>query len=79
MVSFRLSAEEYAKFRTICEARGIRSISDLARTAVYRLAASKDHPDPLWDEVGALRTQIMYLADELERVAKVLEARQTSR
>ena len=44
---------------------------------MYRMAASQEHPDPLWDEVGALRTQIMFLASELERVSKVLERRQT--
>ena len=76
MVSFRLSADEYAKFRTICEARGIRSLSDLARTAMQRLASSQESPDPLWDEVGVLRSQITFLATELDRLSKVLETRQ---
>lgn len=76
MVSFRLSADEYARFRTICEARGIRSLSDLARTAVQRLAVSHEQSDPLWDEVGALRMQLSFLSTELDRLSKVIEARQ---
>jgi len=75
MVSFRLSLEEYARFQTVCEARGIRSLSDLARTAMLSMAASQDSPDPLWLEVGALRNQLSSLSRELDRVSKVLEAR----
>jgi hypothetical protein len=76
MVSFRLSLEEYARFQTICEARGIRSLSDLARTAVQSMATSQDSPDPLWHEVVALRTQLTSLARELDRLSKELESRQ---
>lgn len=78
MVSFRLSQEEYARFQTICEARGIRSLSDLARTAMQSMTASQDGPDPLWLEVGALRNQLAMLARELDRVSRTLEARRSS-
>ena len=37
MISFRLSEEEYAGLRTLCEIEGARSVSDLARDAVSRL------------------------------------------
>ena len=37
MISFRLSEEEYAGLRTLCENEGARSVSDLARDAVSRL------------------------------------------
>lgn len=37
MISFRLSEEEYAGLRTLCENEGARSVSDLARAAVSRL------------------------------------------
>ena len=77
MVSFRLSSEEYAAFQTICEARGIRSLSDLARTAVQSMAASQQHPDPLWRELGSLRSQVRNLSLEIDRISKALEARQT--
>jgi len=76
MVSFRLSLEEYARFQTICEARGIRSLSDLARTAVQNLGATKERIDPLWNEIGILRHQIRALSAELDRLSRALEARQ---
>jgi hypothetical protein len=75
MVSVRLSHEEYSRFQTICESRGIRSLSDLARTAMQRMEASHDGADPLWHEVGTLRNQIRGLSLELERITKQLEQR----
>jgi hypothetical protein len=77
MVSFRLSLDEYARFQTICEARGIRSLSDLARTAVQSMATSQadERPDPLWREIDALRNQVGCLSRELDRISKALEAR----
>jgi hypothetical protein len=78
MVSFRLSIEEYTAIRAICESRGIRSISDLARMAMQNMATSADRPDPLWHEMGILRSQIHVLSLELDRLTRVLEARQTT-
>jgi hypothetical protein len=37
MISFRLSEDEYASLRSVCESEGARSVSDLARDAVHRL------------------------------------------
>ncbi len=37
MVSFRLSAEEYEKFREFCFTSGIRSVSEMARVAINTL------------------------------------------
>jgi Arc/MetJ-type ribon-helix-helix transcriptional regulator len=37
MISFRLSDDEYANLRNLCEAEGARSVSDVARDAVQRL------------------------------------------
>ncbi len=37
MISFRLSEDEYASVRSLCENEGARSVSDLARDAVHRL------------------------------------------
>jgi hypothetical protein len=37
MVSFRLSEQEYRDLLMLCEQRGSRSISDLARDAVFNL------------------------------------------
>lgn len=35
MISFRLTAEEYDQVREACLAQGIRSISEMARAAIY--------------------------------------------
>ena len=37
MISFRLTAEEYDRFRDLCFAHGIRSVSEMARTAINLL------------------------------------------
>jgi Ribbon-helix-helix protein, copG family len=37
MVSFRLTADEYDRFRELCSASGTRSVSELARAAINSL------------------------------------------
>ena len=37
MISFRLSAEEYDKFRNLCFSHGVRSVSEMARAAIHLL------------------------------------------
>ena len=37
LVYFRISEDEFANFRSICETEGARSISDLARSALQRM------------------------------------------
>ncbi len=37
MVSFRLTAEEYERFRELCFTHGIRSVSEMARAAINML------------------------------------------
>jgi hypothetical protein len=69
MVSFRLSPDEYARLQSVCSAQGIRSLSDLARTAMQRLIESPS------DEIGDLRNQMKSLAQKLDRISRVLESR----
>ena len=75
MVSFRLSPEEYERFQGICSTQGVRSISDLARTALQKLIPGKAQADPLWLEVGDLRKQIRALSHEVDRLSGILESR----
>jgi hypothetical protein len=35
VVYFRISEEDYGKLNQLCQAQGVRSLSDLARTAVH--------------------------------------------
>ena len=37
MISFRLTADEYEKFRELCFETGIRSVSEMARAAINLL------------------------------------------
>jgi uncharacterized small protein (DUF1192 family) len=37
MISFRLTAEEYDRFRELCSTCGTRSVSELARAAINSL------------------------------------------
>lgn len=48
MISIRLSDDEFVNLRKACQATGARSISDLARDAMRRLASgapTRDKPD----------------------------------
>ena len=45
MISFRLSEDEYASLRSLCENEGARSVSDLARDAVHRLIDKDSQAD----------------------------------
>jgi hypothetical protein len=53
MVSFRLTVEEYDRFRELCGSRGIRTVSELARTAINGMLAE---PGPVPQE--ALETRV---------------------
>jgi predicted DNA-binding protein len=75
MVSFRLSLEEYQRFRALCASQGVRSLSDLARTAMQKLVATENDADPLSLEVQDLRIQVRSLSQELDRLSEVVEAR----
>jgi hypothetical protein len=37
MISFRLTADEYNEIRKLCLTHGIRSVSEMARTAIHLL------------------------------------------
>ncbi len=37
MISFRLTTDEYNEIRKLCFAHGVRSVSEMARTAIHLL------------------------------------------
>ena len=78
MVSFRLSPEEYARFREVCARKGVRSISDLARVAMTVIASEEVEIDPLSDQVRDIRRQVQSISIELDRISGVVEARRTA-
>lgn len=75
MVSFRLSPREYQRLQTACAHYGVRSVSELARTAMDHIISTNPGPDPAngslhWrDEVRDLRDQVKSLSSELNRLA----------
>ena len=69
MISFRLSPEEYQTLKDTCELQGVRSISDLARTAMQKLIASGWQPVPLSDEVRELRNRVRMLSLQLDQLS----------
>jgi hypothetical protein len=75
MISFRLTHDDYDRFAKMCSERGVRSISDMARTALQRLVAEDDESDPVSFQVRALRGQVKTLAHEVERLAETVEGR----
>jgi uncharacterized coiled-coil protein SlyX len=79
MVSFRLSPAEYTRFRQVCAAKGVRSISDLARVAMTMVASQEVEIDPLSDQVQEIRMQVQSISLELDRISNVVEARKAAR
>ena len=78
MVSFRLSPEEYTRFREVCALKGIRSISDLARVAMTVIASQETEIDPLSDQVRDIRKQVQSISMELDRISHVVASRKSA-
>lgn len=92
MVSFRLSDEEYRDLLMLCEQRGSRSISDLARDAVFNLLISgHGHPKVnghghahaadgsiIEHKVHVLDGRMQELDREVRRLADLLAERATA-
>jgi hypothetical protein len=60
MISFRLTAEEYDRFRELCYSNGIRSVSEMARTAINMMLAQ-----PTRAPQGALEARVSDLESRL--------------
>jgi len=76
LVYFRVSEEEFQLFTDMCQIEGARSISDLARLALQRLA--QERRDNTGDDfIGKLRaiTEVLTeLGDKVERLKMQLES-----
>lgn len=70
MISFRLTAEEYDQCRDLCFSQGIRSVSEMARTAIHLLLRqpSRAPQEALEARVAELEGRLHILALELKRV-----------
>lgn len=74
MVSIRLSDDEFRRLKEMCEVRGARSLSDLAREAMHRmLLTSGGSGGSLQDRVAALDERVAGLQREMARLARTAE------
>jgi len=67
MISFRLSEEEYANLRSVCENEGVRSVSDFARDAVHRLVRKQAS-----SSIESVLQELVGRVDMLDRQVKRL-------
>ena len=69
MISFRLSAEEYERFRELCFSLGIRNLSEMARAAINMLLdnAPRAAESSLAARVSELEGKLNLLSLELKR------------
>lgn len=73
MVSFRLSLEEYERYRHTCASAGVRSLSELARAAMQRMAGEESGRIPQEDQLRYLREEVSRLASAVQRIEHKLE------
>jgi hypothetical protein len=68
MISFRLTAEEYDRFRELCFTRGARNISELARAAINSLLKQPEQlPEvALASRVTELEGRVNMLSSQLK-------------
>lgn len=78
MVSFRVSPEEYTQLRQACSVKGLRTLSELARTAMENLVLSSGQVIPLDLQVQELRDRVTALSDQIERLAALRQPDRTS-
>ncbi len=71
IVSIRLLDEEYSQLRALCEKRGARSVSDLARDAMFGLMSPATSIE---GKVQDLDTRLCALRDEVARLTRLVQA-----
>jgi hypothetical protein len=73
MISFRLTAEEYDRFRELCSASGTRSVSELARAAINSLLKQPAHvpEEALECRVAELEGRVNMLRLEFKKLRQI--------
>lgn len=76
LVYFRVSEEEFQLFSGMCEIEGARSISDLARLALQRLAQEHrmNTEDDFIGKLKAINEVLTELGDKVEHLKMQLES-----
>jgi hypothetical protein len=73
MVTFRVSVEEYQSLEAACTARRVRSISELARSAVQQWIRESAPSNPLDNELEQVERRVQILSKELERLQYLIQ------
>lgn len=73
-VSFRLSDKDYRRLHEACLTMGVRSISELARSATQRFV-SDANIGPIDQEILDLRTRVQALAADIQELAEKVQMR----
>jgi hypothetical protein len=70
MISFRLTAEEYDRFRELCYTHGIRSVSEMARSAINMMLSqpSRAPQEALETRVSELESRLHLLSLEIKKL-----------
>jgi Arc/MetJ-type ribon-helix-helix transcriptional regulator len=70
MISFRLTAEEYDRFRELCYSNGIRSVSEMARAAINMMLSqpARAPQEALESRVAELESRLRLLSQEIKKL-----------
>lgn len=71
IVSIRLLDEEYSQLKRLCESRGARSVSDLARDAMFGMMKPTT---TIEGKVDDLDVQLSALREEVARLTRMVQA-----
>jgi hypothetical protein len=75
LVTFRLSADEYAEVTRYCTAEGARSVSDFVReTILHRTSASRGRKGLLEADLITLTTELQHLDFKLKDLSDWISA-----
>jgi hypothetical protein len=70
MISFRLTDEEYVRFRRLCVTRGLRNVSELVRSAVNQLIDdTSPSPENSPSTIPGIQTRVEALESRLAGLA----------
>jgi hypothetical protein len=72
LVSFRLSEEDYRSLIEICQTRGARSVSEVARDAMHGLLGVNGHGNGSETRLESQVVQLQSRLEELDREVKRL-------
>ena len=72
MISFRLTSEEYDRFRELCYKNGIRSVSEMARAAINIMLSQPGRApqEALETRVAEIESRLHLLSAEVKRLSQ---------